>query len=216
MKLVRYGAAGREKPGMIDAKGQIRDLSKVIPDLAGEALSPKSLAKLKKLNPEKLPLVKGKPRIGPCVGRMGNFIAIGLNYSDHAAEAGMPIPKEPIIFNKAPSLPVRPERRHHHPAGFDKARLGNRARHRHRHARPLPEQGQGARRRRRLLPRQRRLRARVPDRARRPMDQGQGLRDLRPARPLARHQGRDQGSAKARTCGSTSTARNASAATPRP
>ena len=103
MKLVRYGAAGREKPGMIDDKGQIRDLSKVIPDLAGEALSPKSLAKLKKLNPAKLPLVKGKPRIGPCVGRMGNFIAIGLNYSDHAAEAGMPIPKEPIIFNKAPS-----------------------------------------------------------------------------------------------------------------
>ena len=103
MKLVRYGAAGREKPGMIDAKGQIRDLSKVIPDLAGEALSPGSLAKLKKLNPEKLPLVKGKPRIGPCVPKPGNFIAIGLNYSDHAAEAGMPIPKEPIIFNKAPS-----------------------------------------------------------------------------------------------------------------
>src|SRR6202012_2037676 len=103
MKLVRYGAAGREKPGMIDAKSQIRDLSKVIPDLPGEALSPKTLAKLKKLNPEKLPLVKGKPRIGPCVGRMGNFIAIGLNYSDHAAEAGMKIPPEPIIFNKAPS-----------------------------------------------------------------------------------------------------------------
>ena len=103
MKLVRYGAAGGEKPGMIDDKGQIRDLSKVIPDLAGEALSPKSLAKLKKLNPAKLPLVKGKQRLGPCVGRMGNFIAIGLNYSDHAAEAGMPIPKEPIIFNKASS-----------------------------------------------------------------------------------------------------------------
>jgi 2-keto-4-pentenoate hydratase/2-oxohepta-3-ene-1,7-dioic acid hydratase in catechol pathway len=103
MKLVRYGAAGREKPGMIDAKGQIRDLSKVIPDLAGETLSPKSIAKLKKLNPAKLPLVKGKPRIGPCVGKVGNFIAIGLNYSDHAAEAGMQIPKEPIIFNKAPS-----------------------------------------------------------------------------------------------------------------
>jgi 2-keto-4-pentenoate hydratase/2-oxohepta-3-ene-1,7-dioic acid hydratase in catechol pathway len=109
MKLVRYGAAGREKPGMIDAKGQIRDLSKVIPDLVGEVLSPKSLAKLKKLNPEKLPLVKGKPRIGPCVGRMGNFIAIGLNYSDHAAEAGMPIPKEPIIFNKAPSCVCGPD-----------------------------------------------------------------------------------------------------------
>src|SRR5580693_2948768 len=103
MKLVRYGAAGREKPGLIDAKGNIRDLSKIVPDISGDALSPGGLAKLKKLNPEKLPLVKGKPRIGPCVPKPGNFIAIGLNYSDHAAEAGMPIPKEPIIFNKAPS-----------------------------------------------------------------------------------------------------------------
>src|ERR1700680_2679245 len=103
MKLVRYGAPGREKPGMIDAKGQIRDLSKVVSDISGDALSPKGLAKLKKLNPEKLPLVKGKQRIGPCVGKVGNFIAIGLKYSAHAAEAGMPIPKEPIIFNKAAS-----------------------------------------------------------------------------------------------------------------
>ncbi len=99
MKLVRYGAPGREKPGMIDAEGRIRDLSKIIPDLAGDALSPKSLGKLRKLKPEKLPLVRGKQRLGPCVGKVG----IGLNYSDHAAEAGMPIPKEPIIFNKAPS-----------------------------------------------------------------------------------------------------------------
>jgi 2-keto-4-pentenoate hydratase/2-oxohepta-3-ene-1,7-dioic acid hydratase in catechol pathway len=103
MKLIRYGAAGREKPGMIDAKGGIRDLSKIVPDISGAVLSPGGLAKLKKLNPEKLPLVKGKPRIGPCIPKPGNFIAIGLNYSDHAAEAGMPIPKEPIIFNKAPS-----------------------------------------------------------------------------------------------------------------
>jgi 2-keto-4-pentenoate hydratase/2-oxohepta-3-ene-1,7-dioic acid hydratase in catechol pathway len=103
MKLVRYGAPGREKPGMLDAQGRIRDLSKVVPDIAGDALSQKGLAKLRKLNPDKLPLVKGKPRIGPCVGKVGNFIAIGLNYSDHAAEAGMAIPKEPIIFNKATS-----------------------------------------------------------------------------------------------------------------
>src|SRR5262245_20716710 len=103
MKLVRFGPHGREKPGIIDAKGGIRDLSKVIPDLAGEALSPKSLAKIRKSPIDKLPLVKGKPRIGACVAGVGNFIAIGLNYSDHAAEAGMPIPKEPIIFNKAPS-----------------------------------------------------------------------------------------------------------------
>src|SRR6516225_4161401 len=103
MKLVRFGPRGREKPGILDAKGRIRDLSSVIPDLAGDALSPKGLAKIRKQPIEKLPLVSGKPRLGPCVGAVGNFIAIGLNYSDHAAEAGMPIPKEPIIFNKAPS-----------------------------------------------------------------------------------------------------------------
>jgi 2-keto-4-pentenoate hydratase/2-oxohepta-3-ene-1,7-dioic acid hydratase in catechol pathway len=103
MKLVRFGAPGREKPGMLDAQGRVRDLSKVVPDIAGPALSPGGLTKLRKLKPEKLPLVRGTPRLGRCVGNVGNFIAIGLNYSDHAAEAGMPIPKEPIIFNKAPS-----------------------------------------------------------------------------------------------------------------
>jgi 2-keto-4-pentenoate hydratase/2-oxohepta-3-ene-1,7-dioic acid hydratase in catechol pathway len=103
MKLVRYGAPGREKPGMIDANGKLRDLSKVVDDIAGDTLSPAGLAKLKKLKPDKLPLVKGKPRLGACVNGVGNFIAIGLNYSDHAAEAGMQIPKEPIIFNKAKS-----------------------------------------------------------------------------------------------------------------
>src|SRR3982074_2390696 len=103
MKLVRFGAPGREKPGIIDAEGRIRDLSKVVPDLAGDALSPKGLAKIKKAAAGKLPPAKGKPRIGACVGHVGNFIAIGLNYADHAAEAGMPIPKEPIIFNKASS-----------------------------------------------------------------------------------------------------------------
>src|SRR5262249_31973003 len=103
MKLVRFGAPGREKPGMLDAQGRVRDLSKVVPDIAGPALSPSGLTKLRKLKPEKLPLVRSTPRLGPCVGGVGNFIAIGLNYSDHAAEAGMPIPKEPIIFNKAPT-----------------------------------------------------------------------------------------------------------------
>ena len=103
MKLVRFGAPGREKPGMLDAQGRVRDLSKVVPDIAGPALSPSGLTKLRKLKPEKLPLVRGTPRLGPCIGDVGNFIAIGLNYSDHAAEAGMAIPKEPIIFNKAPS-----------------------------------------------------------------------------------------------------------------
>jgi 2-keto-4-pentenoate hydratase/2-oxohepta-3-ene-1,7-dioic acid hydratase in catechol pathway len=103
MKLVRYGAAGREKPGILDSQGRIRDLSGMVPDLAGEALSPKSLAKLARVKVDTLPPVRGTPRLGPCVGRVGNFIAIGLNYADHAAEAGLQVPKEPIIFNKAPS-----------------------------------------------------------------------------------------------------------------
>jgi 2-keto-4-pentenoate hydratase/2-oxohepta-3-ene-1,7-dioic acid hydratase in catechol pathway len=103
MKLVRYGTIGRERPGMLDADGQIRDLSKIIPDIVGETLSPKSLAKLRGLKTEKLPIVRGRRRFGPCVGKVGNFIAIGLNYADHAAEAGMDLPKEPLIFNKAPS-----------------------------------------------------------------------------------------------------------------
>ena len=103
MKLVRFGAPDREKPGILDAQGRIRDLSKVIPDIAGDELSPTGLAKLRKVNVDKLPLVRGTPRIGPCVGKVGNFIAIGLNYSDHAAESGLPVPEEPIIFNKAPT-----------------------------------------------------------------------------------------------------------------
>ena len=103
MKLVRYGAAGKEKPGIIDSNGKIRDLSKVVKDINGEALSSAGLAKIKKANINKLPLVKGNPRLGPCVARPSNFIAIGLNYADHAAEAGMKLPPEPIIFNKAVS-----------------------------------------------------------------------------------------------------------------
>ena len=101
MKLVRYGKPGKEKPGLIDGDGRIRDISFVIPDLAGEFLSPKSMRKIARLRPASLPLVRGKPRIGSCVAQPGNFIAIGLNYHDHANEAGMPIPKEPIIFSKA-------------------------------------------------------------------------------------------------------------------
>jgi len=103
MKLVRFGPAGREKPGIIDADGKIRDLSGVVPDIAGEALSPSGLASIRNAAVGSLPVVPAGTRIGPCVGKVGNFIAIGLNYADHAAEAGMPIPKEPIIFNKAPN-----------------------------------------------------------------------------------------------------------------
>jgi 2-keto-4-pentenoate hydratase/2-oxohepta-3-ene-1,7-dioic acid hydratase in catechol pathway len=103
MKLVRYGAPGREKPGILDVDGAIRDLSKVVPDIAGEALSPKGLAKIRKANIGKLPLVKGNPRLGACVGQTRNFIAVGLNFADHAAEAGMALPKEPVLFSKATS-----------------------------------------------------------------------------------------------------------------
>ncbi len=100
MKLVRYGAAGREKPGIIGEDGKIRDLSRLVKDIDGAMLAAGGLAKIKKANLARMKPVPGRPRLGPCVGNVKNFIAIGLNYSDHAAEAGMPIPKEPIIFNK--------------------------------------------------------------------------------------------------------------------
>jgi 2-keto-4-pentenoate hydratase/2-oxohepta-3-ene-1,7-dioic acid hydratase in catechol pathway len=103
MKLVRFGPAGREKPGILDDKGRIHDLSKVVPDITGETLSRTGLAKIRKAKVDKLPLVRGNPRLGPCISGVGHFIAIGLNYTDHAAETGMPLPKEPIIFTKAPS-----------------------------------------------------------------------------------------------------------------
>ncbi|MGE0523651.1 MAG: fumarylacetoacetate hydrolase family protein [Variibacter sp.] len=103
MKLVRFGPAGREKPGILDKEGRIRDLSKIVPDIAGDTLGPKGLAKIAKTKLDKLPLVRGNPRLGPCVGGTRHFIAIGLNYADHAAETGSPIPSEPIIFQKAPN-----------------------------------------------------------------------------------------------------------------
>lgn len=108
MKLVRFGQPGKEKPGLVDAQGKIRDLSEHVPDFTGAALSKKSLAKIAKLKHDKLPLVRGKPRFGSCVGKVGNFIAVGLNYADHAAETGAAIPAEPILFNKAPSCVVGP------------------------------------------------------------------------------------------------------------
>jgi 2,4-diketo-3-deoxy-L-fuconate hydrolase len=108
MKLVRFGQPGKEKPGLIDGQGKIRDLSEHVPDIAGQALSKRSLAKIAKLKADKLPLVRGRPRLGACVGKVGNFIAVGLNYADHAAETGAAIPVEPILFNKAPSCIVGP------------------------------------------------------------------------------------------------------------
>jgi 2-keto-4-pentenoate hydratase/2-oxohepta-3-ene-1,7-dioic acid hydratase in catechol pathway len=103
MKLVRYGKPGKEQPGLIDATGQLRSLEGIVPDLGAAQLSPASLKKLAKLKAEKLPLVKGDPRMGCPIAGIGKFIAIGLNYRDHAEEAGMPIPKEPIVFMKATS-----------------------------------------------------------------------------------------------------------------
>lgn len=109
MKLVRYGKPGKEKPGLIDAQGKLRDLSAVIPDLGPGQLGDLALAKLARLNPEKLPLVRGKPRMGCPVSGVSKFIAIGLNYADHAAEAGMPIPAEPVVFTKAISCIQGPD-----------------------------------------------------------------------------------------------------------
>ncbi|MEJ8847115.1 fumarylacetoacetate hydrolase family protein [Variovorax rhizosphaerae] len=103
MKLVRYGKPGKEKPGLIDDNGQLRDLSAVVPDLGGAQLDDKVLAKIRKIKTDKLPLVRGKPRLGCPVANTSKFIAIGLNYADHAAESGMPIPGEPVVFTKAVS-----------------------------------------------------------------------------------------------------------------
>src|SRR3954467_5605172 len=103
MKLLRFGAPRREKPGIIDGNGGIRDLSGIVDDIDGRALGLDGLAKICAANIERLPAVSGNPRLGACGGNVGNFIAIGLNYSDHAAEAGMQLPKEPVIFNKARS-----------------------------------------------------------------------------------------------------------------
>ena len=109
MKLLRYGLPSQEKPGVLDSQGRIRDLSTVVSDLAGEALLPESIQRLRGIDLDGLAVVSGNPRIGPCVGRVGKFICIGLNYSDHAAEAGTTVPIEPIIFMKATSSIIGPD-----------------------------------------------------------------------------------------------------------
>jgi 2-keto-4-pentenoate hydratase/2-oxohepta-3-ene-1,7-dioic acid hydratase in catechol pathway len=100
MKLLRYGPKGKEKPGILDKDGKIRSLAKIVKDIDGDAISPAGLAKIKKANTAKLPIVPGKPRIGACIANPQKFIAIGLNYSDHAAESGMQVPPEPVVFTK--------------------------------------------------------------------------------------------------------------------
>ncbi|MDB5411073.1 MAG: fumarylacetoacetate hydrolase family protein [Rhodospirillales bacterium] len=101
MKLLRYGPAGHEKPGLLDKTGQIRDLSGTISDLSPDNLAPAALDRLRKLDPASLPLVAGESRIGPCVAQVSKLVCVGLNYTDHARETGSPIPKEPILFMKA-------------------------------------------------------------------------------------------------------------------
>jgi len=108
MKLLRYGEKGQERPALLDNNGDLRDLSAVVTDIAGDTLSPQSIARLQDINPATLPLVQGSPRIGACVGQVGKFICIGLNYADHAAETGAAIPAEPVVFNKWTSAIVGP------------------------------------------------------------------------------------------------------------
>lgn len=120
MKFFRFGAPGQEKPGAIDAAGQMRDISSLVTDLAGAALDPDALRAITPQQLETLPVVPASERIGPCVGRVGYFIAIGLNYADHAAESGMPVPPEPIVFTKAPSCIVGPNDQVRIPPGSQK------------------------------------------------------------------------------------------------
>ncbi|MFC1459632.1 fumarylacetoacetate hydrolase family protein [Microvirga arabica] len=108
MKLVRFGEAGQEKPGLVDAQGQVRDLSGLVPDITGATLSSETLNRIRQADPSSLPVAPSGQRLGACVGQVRNFIAIGLNYADHAAETGAAIPAEPIVFNKAPSCIVGP------------------------------------------------------------------------------------------------------------
>jgi 2-keto-4-pentenoate hydratase/2-oxohepta-3-ene-1,7-dioic acid hydratase in catechol pathway len=103
VKLLRYGSSGEERPGLLDGEGRIRDLSAIVPDISGKTLSRSGIEALRRLDPAALPLVPGPVRLGPCVAGVGNFIAVGLNYADHARESGLPIPDEPVLFNKAPS-----------------------------------------------------------------------------------------------------------------
>ena len=108
MKLLRFGEMGKEKPGILDSNGKIRDLSGHIPDINGETISKEGLHKISSIDHMSLPIAPEGIRLGACVGSIGKFLCIGLNYSDHAAESGMPVPKEPILFSKATSAVVGP------------------------------------------------------------------------------------------------------------
>ena len=120
MKLLRYGDAGRERPGLLDADGRMRDLSSVVSDIAGDTLLPENLARLRDTDGSGLPEVPGNPRIGPCVGSVGKIVCVGLNYSDHAAESGLPVPDEPVLFMKATSAICGPYDNVEIPRGSEK------------------------------------------------------------------------------------------------
>jgi 2-keto-4-pentenoate hydratase/2-oxohepta-3-ene-1,7-dioic acid hydratase in catechol pathway len=120
MKLLRYGDAGRERPGLLDADGRMRDLSSVVSDIAGDTLLPENLARLRDTDGSGLPEVPGNPRIGPCVGSVGKIVCVGLNYSDHAAESGLPVPDEPVLFMKATSAICGPYDNVEIPRGAEK------------------------------------------------------------------------------------------------
>ena len=191
MKLLRYGPKGKEKPGLLDKDGKIRDLSATIADVNPETLAPAALDRLRKLDPASLPLVSGTPRLGPCLTQIPKIVCVGLNYTDHAKETGAAIPKEPILFMKATSSLSGPNDDVMLPKGSEKTDwevelgivIGSLARH---------VSQSDARKHVRLLRRQRRLRARLPDRARRPVDQGQERRHVLPDGALAGHRRRGE------------------------
>ena len=207
MKLVRYGPAGKEKPGLIDADGKLRDLSRKVKDIDADTLAPAKLAKLAKLDPKKLPLVKGKPRLGPCVAdavevRRDRPQLRRPREGDRLAD-----PRASGRLLQVADVHRRAQRQRDGAEGLDAARLGGRARRRDRPHRALRREEGRAEARRRLLPDQRRVRARVPaEEGRDAVEQGQGLRHVRPARAVARHAPTRSRTRRTSTCGSTSTA----------
>ena len=172
MKLLRYGPKGQEKPGLLDKRVNLRDLSKVVADITPEQLAPAALERLRQLDPASLPAVTGNPRLGVPITDIGKLVCIGLNYHDHAHETGNPIPKEPVIFMKATTSLSGPNDDVILPKAASKGDwevelgivIGTKAQYVRRTRRPEA--------RRRLLHRQRRLGARLSDGARRAMDQG--------------------------------------------
>ena len=205
MKLLRYGNPGAEKPAMLDAQGRMRDLSGAVADINSQTVSPGGLAKLSAIDPATLPLVSGDHRIGPCVTRPLNFVCIGLNYADHAAESGHADAEgADRVHEGAQRASAAPTTTRSFRARFAEDRLGSGARRRHRHPRALRRRGRRAGPRRRLLRRQRRDRARIPARARRHLGQGQGLRHVRPGRPVAGHRATRSPIRRHSRCGSTS------------